>query len=70
MASIIENIIPNQKFELIRDKIALILFDEIGNQKTLTNNSDLDVKVFLERFVNFDKTDFYLSLIHILLHQK
>jgi len=54
----IENIIPTQKFELIRDKIGLILYNEISNQYALTSDEKLNVKIFVERFVAFDKTDF------------
>ena len=58
MASIIDGIIPAQQYETIRDKIGLILYEELVNQFTLTTDEDLNVKVFVERFVAFDKTDF------------
>jgi hypothetical protein len=58
MASKISGIIPSQQYEIIRDKIGLILYEEIGNQYVLTSNKNINAKVFVERFVPFDKTDF------------
>ena len=58
MASVITGIIPPQQFEIIRDKIGLILYEEIKNQFALTTDQNLNVKTFVERFVPFDKTDF------------
>jgi len=57
MSSIITGIIPSQQFEIIRDKIGLILFEELTNQYTLTSNEELNLKVYVERLVAFDKTD-------------
>lgn len=56
MAKIL-TIIPKQGFELIRDRIAIILFDELTNQSILTGDEDLSPKVFVERLISFDKTD-------------
>ena len=51
MAKILTQI-PEQNFELIRDKIKDILTDELDGQ-TYTQ----DVSVFSERFIPFDKTE-------------
>src|SRR4051812_37027763 len=55
MASIITNIIPKQNFEKVRDRIGLILFEELTNQKVL-QESDFpeSVNVFLERITPAD----------------
>jgi hypothetical protein len=59
-------IIPPQNFELIRDKIPVILTEEIGNQYTLQgNNPDLDVDVFSERTIPFDTAS--IPAINVLL---
>ena len=65
MASIISGIIPPQQFEIIRNKIGLILFEEIGNQFVLTADEKINAKIFVERFIPFDKTDF--PCINVLL---
>lgn len=44
----IGTIIPKQAFELIRDRIAAILNDEIANQFLLTNDHSLKLKVVTE----------------------
>lgn len=44
-------------FELIRDRIFEILADEIPNQSTLQSDPNINAKVFLERFLPFDKTE-------------
>lgn len=49
--------IPPQGFELVRDRIALILADEIANQYLLTANEDINATVFLERTVPVDHTE-------------
>lgn len=50
--------IPAQNFELIRDRIATILADEISAQSLIAPlTPELNATVFLERFVPFDKTD-------------
>ena len=59
MAVKINNAIPQQNFELIRDRIGLILKEEIDNQaNTLISDPDLNASVWVERFVPFDKSDF------------
>lgn len=55
--SLINGIIPQQSFELVRDRIGQILALEIANQFTLTSNSDFDLDVWVERFVPFDKEE-------------
>lgn len=65
--SVIDVIIQPQVFEMVRDRIAEILAEEIANQYLLTGNEDLNVPVYLERFVPFDKTD--LPAINVTLFQ-
>lgn len=57
MASVINYIIPTQKFETIRDAIGVILATELAKQKTLTTNILFDAPVYVERFVPFDNTE-------------
>jgi len=50
--------IPEQNFELVRDRIAEILADEISAQSLIVPlTPELNATVFVERFVPFDKTD-------------
>jgi PKD repeat protein len=49
--------IPSQAFEIIRNRIGLILAEEIDNQSILTYDPDLDLTVWVERTVPFDKTE-------------
>lgn len=50
--------IPEQNFELVRDRIAEILADEISAQSLIIPlTPELNATVFVERFVPFDKTD-------------
>lgn len=54
----IQGIIPPQKFEIVRDRIAEILADEILNQYFMTYDPELlAVKVWLERSKPFDAED-------------
>jgi len=46
-------IIPQQSFELVRDRIGSILGTEVLNQFTLSANSALDADIWIERFVPF-----------------
>lgn len=58
MAAIIPALIPTQSAEVIRDRIGLILAEELPNQKTLAAGA-LDAivgTVWKERYVTFDKT--------------
>lgn len=56
--SIITAAIPQQNFELVRDRIAMILTDELDNQFVLTGENSLNVdKVWNSRFVPMDKTE-------------
>lgn len=50
MAAKINTIIPTQSFEIIRDKIAVILKEELLNQATLAANPKLDATVYVERY--------------------
>jgi len=54
-----------QKFELIRNRIADILIDEITNQITLQYSDLFIIGVFIERFPTFDKTE--LPVINVSL---
>lgn len=53
----INHIIPAQNYELIRDRIADILIDEISNQFTLTADPFLKATVTLENSIPTDKTE-------------
>lgn len=55
--SVINGIIPSQKFETIRDKIGSILADELANQCSLTSDPVLDLDVWVERFIPFDESE-------------
>lgn len=57
MAAIITNIIPEQNFEKVRDRIGLIIADEFVGQKTLTTNILFDAGVWVERFIPFDNSE-------------
>lgn len=51
MAVKINTLIPEQSFEKIRDRIALILKEELVNQATLAINQQLNATVYIERYV-------------------
>jgi hypothetical protein len=54
----IKNIIPEAAFERIRDRIAIIICDEMDGQYKMTQDEDLNIKkTFLERSVPFDVSD-------------
>lgn len=55
--------IPPSGFELIRDRLGVILFSELHNQVINNYAADLDVKVFVERSNPFDKSE--LAVINI-----
>jgi len=58
MAAIIQNLIPLQNFELIRDRIGSILFDEVKNQSILdSNNPDLDATIYSERIIPYSVSE-------------
>tara|TARA_R110002167_G_scaffold110087_4_gene280339 strand:+ start:4553 stop:5161 length:609 start_codon:yes stop_codon:yes gene_type:complete len=50
--------IPEQNFEIVRDRLALILADEIAAQAAIAPlTPELDATVHLERFVPFSQVD-------------
>jgi hypothetical protein len=50
--------IPEQNFELVRDRIAEILADEIAAQSAIVPlTPEMDATVHLERFVPFSQVD-------------
>ncbi len=65
----IPSIIPQQNYELIRDRIGLIIFQELENQFDLTGNPDLEkpplnegqypesLEVFIDRITPFDEEE-------------
>lgn len=56
--ALINGIIEQQNFELVRDKIGEILKIELQNQFSLNPTLKvLDSKVFVERFIKFDKSE-------------
>lgn len=65
--ALITEIIPSQEFELVRDRVAEILIDELANQAALSYDEDLEVNVFVERSIPFDKTE--LPAINVSLAQ-
>jgi hypothetical protein len=63
--AILNQIIPAQNFEVIRDRIPVILVDELSNQATLTGNPDLNADVWSERIIPFDAAN--MPAVNILL---
>jgi hypothetical protein len=61
----INTIIPTQAFEVIRDRIAEILTDEVAQQFTLTSDENINATVSLEDTCTNDKTDFPLISIEL-----
>lgn len=49
--------IPEQGFELIRDKIGEILADEIAQQFVLNPDPEINATVFIERIIPIDKSE-------------
>lgn len=66
MPKILTGILP-RSFEVIRDRIGEILAEELPSQATLLTEPDLDVKVWVERFVPFDKEE--LPAINVLFNR-
>lgn len=56
----IQGIIPNQSFELVRDRIGEILANELLNQYGLTSIDEMNADVWIERFIPFNHTEFPL----------
>ncbi len=65
MSSVINSIIPPQSFEIVRDRIGRIIYEEMANQFALTSNQDFNVQNWIERFLPFDKTE--LPSINVML---
>ena len=57
MPAKITSVISSSNFELIRDRIAQILAIELANQYILSADELLNLDVWTERFIPFDKTD-------------
>ena len=62
MASKINAIIPKQNAELVRDRLRLIITEELANQKLLLEADDEDVTfiaktVNIDRYTRFDQTE-------------
>ena len=55
--SVIIGIIPPQAYELIRNRIVEILGEEMENQFILSSDADLNVSVWMERNISFDKEE-------------
>lgn len=54
----IQHAIPQQNFEIIRDRIAQVLYEEIAHQFTITQDDDLNIKaVHIERRRALDKAE-------------
>lgn len=65
--SIINLPIKPQAFEVVRDRIGRILADELYNQWLLTYDPDFKAKVWVERFLQFDKTE--VPAVNVMLAQ-
>lgn len=63
----ISGAIPSQKFEIIRDQIAVILGVELGAQAAITGDYDLDADVYADRNVPFDRTE--LPAVNVTVNQ-
>lgn len=55
--ALIQNIISKQSFEIIRDRIAIILRSEILNQFLISGDYEIDASVFLERVVKINTSE-------------
>lgn len=55
--SVIDAIIGDQSFEIVRDRIGAILADELDMQSQLTYNPLFDATVYLERFARFNNSE-------------
>src|SRR6478736_6758867 len=56
MAAIINEIIPQQSFEIVLNKIGVILFEELTKQKELVPEND-DFAVYIERLESYDNSE-------------
>jgi len=56
MAVVITEIIPQQGFEIVLNKLGAILFEEITNQVTIQSFTD-EVEVYVERMYPYDKSE-------------
>ena len=65
MSAIIEQAIGPQSFELIREKVATILFEEIERQYLLSYDDLFEPKIYMERFVPFNESELYRGAINI-----
>jgi hypothetical protein len=57
MGAIIDNIIPPASFELVRDRLGEILAVEFKRQFMLSGLYYINIQVWVERFVPFDKSE-------------
>ena len=70
MAAQINTIIPVQSFEVIRDKIAVILKEELVNQATLAANPKLNATVYIERYSPPNSSELTeVPIVNVLLGQ-
>lgn len=53
----LNGVIPQQKYELIRDRIGAILFAEFANQYTLSSGTTPNPAFYCERIIQFDHTE-------------
>ena len=63
--SVIIGIIPSQAYELIRNRIVEILGEEMDNQFVLSGDPDLDIDVWMERNISFDKEELYPAAMNV-----
>lgn len=70
MAAKINTLISAQSFEIIRDKIALILGEELPNQATLAANPKLNATVYVERYSPPNSSELSeVPIVNVLLGQ-
>lgn len=63
--SVIDSVIGQQSFELIRDRVGEMLYDEIENQYVRTYDERLQPVIYMERFVPFNESEIYQGAINI-----
>lgn len=66
MAVKLDYIIPESNFEAVRDRIALILKEEMDNQSVLhSDNPDYTAEFYVERFTPVDKSEGNVIIVDI-----
>lgn len=63
----INNVIPKQNYEIVRDRLADIFIEEIQNQYAYTGDQDLLINIGIEQKVPLDKNE--LPMMNVCLAQ-